>query len=147
MFRLKKRHPVPYGTTPALRTILSAPEHREYIVSILEEAKGPEEAVLIRNISFKSQVGVFGHELAHVLQYSSCNDFNLIKLLIFHSLPVFQRRMERAADLGVILHGLEDELLKHALYIRSVPGYVENRKGIVDNCLSPREIESYMKKL
>jgi hypothetical protein len=140
-----QKHKVPYGTTPALHTLLNKPESRQYNVTILEEAKGPMRQALLKNLPIDAQVGVMGHEIAHVLQYHNMSRGQLLGSLVSYLQPSFQRKIERGADLATILHGLGKQLLEQAIYIRSIPGYVQQRKSINTNYLKPKEIRQYMK--
>jgi hypothetical protein len=143
-FVLKDRHSVPYGTAPTFASIFAEPADREYTISILEKAKAPMYYALIKNLTFEAKVGVFGHEISHVIQYNSLEKGELLKFLACYMIPEFQEKVEKAADMGAIIHGLGQELLEHAIYIRSIPGYAEERKAINRNYLKPEEIANYL---
>jgi hypothetical protein len=53
--------------------------------------------------------------------------------------------IERGADKGAIEHGCGQQLYKHALYLRSIPGYVEKRPAINKYYLKPYEILELLK--
>jgi hypothetical protein len=144
-FQIANHASVPYGTKPSMRTIFSSPEKRLYLITILEEAKDPMRQALLKNLPFDARVGVIGHELGHVVQYSKMGRLELINSLLSYMKPSFQRRIERAADLAAIVHGLGKQLLEHAVYIRSIPGYVQERESINKNYLKPKEIRQYLK--
>jgi hypothetical protein len=144
-FKLKWNHKVPYGTTPAFYTIFRKPENRVYNIAILMDAKDPERQALLKNLRFEAQVGVIGHELAHVVQFQRMNGIQLLNALASYLKPAFKRRIERSADLGAIVHGLGRELLEHAIYIRTIPGYVQHRKEINKNYLKPKEIRERLR--
>ncbi|HEX8517858.1 MAG TPA: M48 family metalloprotease [Bacteroidia bacterium] len=143
-FCLTNNHPVPYGTAPSFRSILAHPYDREYIITLLEDAKAPMFYALFKNLTTEAQLGVLAHEIAHVVQYNSLNRSELIKFLACYMLPAFQQKIEQAADMGAIIHGFGKELLEHAIYIRCIPGYVEERKEININYLHPSEILEYL---
>ncbi len=71
-FKLTDKHPVPYGTTLALTSIFKSAEKRTYYITLLEKAKGPEEAALFKNLNEDKRVAVIAHELVHVLQFKAC---------------------------------------------------------------------------
>ena len=146
-FVLRNRYPVPYGAIPSFKSLLMSPDKRQYSISILEKAKPPEEKILMKNLSFNAQVGVMGHEIAHVVQYHSCGKFQLLKFLTMYLQPDLKQKIERTADLYTISHGLGKQLLEHAIYIRSIPGYTEGRKAINKYYLKPEEIINYLKDL
>lgn len=139
-FELVKKHPVPYGTTPGILSLFKVSPKRTYTISLLEEAEPPMEAVLLKNLPEKAQIGVLGHEIAHVIQYNSWTRVQLIKNMLLYLKPAFKKRIERGADLLTIKHGLGAELYEHATFIRGVPGYLEERKEIDKNYLRPIEI-------
>ena len=147
VFKLKKKHPVPYGTVPLLSSLLQKPANRVYHISILEESKPPEEQVLLRNLSRGLQLSVLAHELIHVMQFQACSRLRLLSYFLSYPIPAFQRRLERDADERTIERGFGEELLAYARYVRSVPGYVEKRKAVNENYLKPQEILDYMTKL
>jgi hypothetical protein len=143
-FILKDKHSVPYGTSPTFLSLFSNPGDREYNVSILEKAEAPMFYALMKNLTFEAKVGVLGHEIAHVLQYHSLDKGEILKFMACYLIPEFQQKIEKAADMGAIIHGLGQELLEHAIYIRSIPGYTEERKSINRNYLKPAEILHYL---
>jgi hypothetical protein len=143
-FELKKKHPAPYGTTPELKTIFGNIYDREYVISILEHAEPPMFYALFKNLTFECQTAVIAHELAHVLQYDEMDRGELLKFLIMYMIPPFQQKVEQAADMQAIIHGFGQELLEHAIYVRCIPGYVEERKDLNRNYLKPSEILYYL---
>lgn len=144
---LKRRHPVPYGTTPGFASVFKAAADRIYTITILEEAEPPEKQALFKNLSYGMQLGVIGHELVHVLQFMYCNRIQLLKTLALYVTPSFQKRIERGADIGAIEHGFGKELYEHAAYLRAIPGYTEQRKAIIENYLSPEEILEHIERV
>jgi hypothetical protein len=143
-FQLKDEHPVPYGTAPSLKTIFSKPAEREYIVTIREQGDYPTFYALFRNLTPDAQKAVIAHEIAHVVQYNTCDKAELMKFMLFYLLPEFKEKIEKAADMEAIIHGFGQELLEHAIYLRTIPGYVEERPEINRNYLRPAEIADYL---
>jgi hypothetical protein len=144
-FSLTDNHPVPYGTAPSIKTLLTKPSEREYTISILEEDDSPMFYALFKNLTFEARLGVMAHELAHIVQYNSCSRIELAEFMCLYALlPEFKQKIEQAADLEAIIHGFGKELLEHAIYIRSIPGYAEQRKDLDTNYLLPAEIADYL---
>jgi hypothetical protein len=144
-FRLKKHASVPYGTKPSVFTLHKPANKRKYIIVLLEDASGPMEMALFKNLSRTAQLGVIGHELNHVIQFNRCSPGKLMRLLFSYLIPAFKKKIERSADLATIEHGLGRELYVHAVYIRCIPGYTEQRKDIEKYYLKPREILKFLK--
>jgi hypothetical protein len=143
-FELSMASPVPYGTKPSLASVFLPKDQRIYTVTILERAEDPENEALIKNLDRKMRIGVFGHELGHVLQYSKRNSFSLLKTLALYLMDPYKRKLERAADQQAIKHGLGEELLRHAEYIRLIPEYIDKRPELNRDYLKPEEIAYYM---
>jgi hypothetical protein len=146
-FCLKDKHPVPYGTTPDLSSVLRKPERRSYTVTIREKATGPTEQVLFRNLTHEMQKGVIAHELIHVLQYQSRSGIGVLKLICGMVKSSVQRQMEQEADRGAVERGFGRELHAHAVHMRSVPGYPQMRPAVHRNYMEPEEILDYMQAL
>jgi hypothetical protein len=142
-FEFKSEHPVPYGTTPSFKSIFKKPEWRTYIVSFLTEAKGPMNKALFHNLPQEAQIGIVGHELAHVVQYNNCKTTTLLKAFLFF--PLIRKVMEQDADRQTIRRGLGLELYKWATYIRTIPGYLKQRPQINIYYLTPHEIMNYIR--
>jgi hypothetical protein len=143
-FRLVEKASAPYGTKPSFSSPLNPRNKRKYLISILENTDGPMGKVLMKNLPLNLQVGVIGHELAHVVQYNSKSGAGLVRLMALYVLPKYKRKIERAADICTVSHGLGGQLLEHAEYIRQVPGYVQERPEIDENYLLPDEIREYL---
>jgi hypothetical protein len=139
-FQLKDKHPVPYGTTPTIGSVLKAGKNRSYVISLLEEADLPTRQVLFKNLPEEGQRAVIGHELGHVLQFVKSSPAGLLKKALQYVHMNSRRDVERGADIQAIEHGLGFELYVHAVYIRKVPGYVQQRKEIETDYLKPQEI-------
>jgi hypothetical protein len=139
-FKKTKKSATPYGTQPSPNSFLRPPSRRKYIITLLENAEPPEQDVLFRNLPFEAQVAVIAHELVHVIQFSKCSIPELFRISVLYLFPSFRKRIERGADIGAIEHGFGNNLYKHAMYIRSIPGYVEERPEINKYYLRPEEI-------
>jgi hypothetical protein len=144
VFMLRKKHPVPYGTTPSPASFFKPKDQRTYVITILEQAKKPTYDALFKNLPFRAQVGVIGHELTHVVQYNSMSVPQLLKNCLSAFLPPVRDKMEKGADLGAIQNGLGKELYALATYIRKIPGYVQKRKEINKYYLKPFEILKFL---
>jgi predicted metallopeptidase len=146
IFKLTNRASVPYGTKPAITNCLRSKKNRVYIINILEKANYPESMALFKNLTSRMRIGVIAHELMHVKQYHF-GRFSLIKTIGLFAFQSSRRRLEREADRGAIEHGLGEELLEHAVYLRSIPGYTVKRPAIKEDYLQPTEIENCLRNL
>ena len=139
-FVLKRKHPVPYGTTPEIKSLLVPGKARKYIITLREEAREPVNSALFKNLPEDGQIAAIAHELGHVLQYERRSTLELLMFGLGYMGLLKKRKMERGADIQVIRHGLGQELYVHAVYIRNIKGYVEKRKEIDIYYLKPHEI-------
>src|SRR6185369_11248266 len=117
----------PYFAVPSPGSFLKSPLHRTYYIYILENAPFPESAALLKNLDLEEQIAVLAHELSHVVQFNKCSAPALVKMALLFSLPRFKRNIERAADIAAIEHGFGQGLYRHAIYLRSIPGYLKKR--------------------
>jgi hypothetical protein len=142
-FKFSAKHPVPYGTTPTVDSFFKKPARRKYKVTLLTQGKGPMVKALFRNLPEDAQIGVIGHELAHVAQYNNCSVKALLKLVLLF--PMLRKLMEQDADRKTIDRGLGVHLYKWATYVRSIPGYLKQRPQINIYYLTPHEILNYIR--
>jgi hypothetical protein len=143
-FELTSRAAVPYGTKPSLASCFLPRHKRVYTITILEEARGPMASALIKNVTHDMRIGIIGHELCHVVQYNCRSCAALLKMIALYPLPFFKKKIEQGADRCAIMHGLGHELLLHAMYIRQIPGYTEQRPEINKYYLKPAEIKDLL---
>jgi hypothetical protein len=146
-FKTDTSHPVPYGTTPDFLSYFLPASKRSYTITILEQAKGPEEKALFHNLPAECQTAVIAHELGHVVQFSRRSLPAMWMTVIMFVFPFFKKKMERGADKLAIHHGFGDELLKQCLFLRAIPGYIQQRPAVVKNYLSPSEIRTEIQSL
>jgi hypothetical protein len=139
-FKLVNKSSVPYGTTPSFASVFKPSKKRYFTITLLEKANGPEFHALFKNLSYQKQVAVIAHELVHVIQFSNCSRFGLLKTLVKYPFPSFKKKVERGADLGAIEHGFGKGLYELAVYLRNIPGYLEKRPEIDKYYLKPDEI-------
>jgi hypothetical protein len=130
-----------YSARPSLTSLFGSREQREYFIFILEETKDPiSEKALLKNLPLDAQVGVLGHELAHVADYNGRSTLSLLKLGLLYFLPSFRRQVERATDRSAIQHGLKKELYACVCYVKTIPGFIENNKWVEKYYLKAEEI-------
>jgi hypothetical protein len=86
------------------------------------------------------QAAVIAHELVHVLQFNARSRKEMLKLFLTYPFPSRKRKLERGADIGAINRGFGEGLYAHAIYIRSIPGYLQKRPDINKYYLKPDEI-------
>ena len=139
-FVLASAGAMPYSTKLTFSSYFGPKNKRIYTITILERADFPESEAIIKHLNRKMRIGVLGHELGHVLQYKNCEPLKLLKNLVLYVIKPFKRKLERGADKAAISHGLGEELLTHAEYIRLIPEYMNKRPELDTDYLKPEEI-------
>jgi len=76
--------------------------YRIYMDTTVKKEKG----LLLKDVPFNAQIGVIGHELAHVADYENRTAAGLLLLGVGYLLPSFHRKLERKVDQIAIAHGL-----------------------------------------
>lgn len=115
---------------------------RLYVVIInnTDEVKVPVDSV-----SFNAQVGVIGHELAHILDYENKSSFKVVGNGLGYSSKKFRAKFERATDQRTIDHGLGWQCYDWSYYVyhyKNTPKeYLEYKKKTY---MSYEEIEEQL---
>lgn len=145
-FRLVTKFSVPYGTMPSPLSVFRPRSKREYFINILEDAEEPMRSALFKNLPPNAQTAVIAHELCHVIQFNRLSSPALLVTLILYGMfPPMKKKLERAADEGAIVHGYGKELYEQAVFIRSIPGYIDQRPEIDKHYLYLDEIIKRLK--
>jgi hypothetical protein len=71
----------------------------------------------IEALSFNQMVGIFGHELSHILQYQQRRNLGLIIFLLSYLTTDFSKKVEFEADIIAIKHGLGWQVYDFVNYI------------------------------
>ncbi len=125
-------------TRPALYTLLKVLK-RSYTVYI--DNNTIYDGILLQDAPFNAQVGILGHELAHIVDYESRSTINIIGVALKYSVAKCRANFEKKIDkitiskgLGWQLHGWSDYVLHQSCASESYKNY--KRK----NYLTPEEI-------
>ncbi|MEG1909588.1 MAG: hypothetical protein RR190_01300, partial [Bacteroidales bacterium] len=70
-------------------------------------------------VPFNAQVGVIGHELAHIVDYENLRSKDIIHIGLRYGNKNFKKEYERRIDSLTITHGLGPQLYDWAQYILS----------------------------
>jgi len=112
---------------------------RHYIIYINDF---PSAKVSPDSVSFNAQVGVIGHELAHVVDYEQISSLKMLFVGFSYLNKKFRAKFERATDLRTINHGLLWQCYDFALYVhnsKNAPAeYITYKKKFY---MSPKEIK------
>lgn len=101
---------------PKLNFIFRKKENRIYAISIDNKIRN-KKGLLLKDVPFNAQVGVIGHELAHVVDYNSKTNMGIIFLGIGYLLPKKRRQVENRVDEITIAHGLGHQVKNFSNFV------------------------------
>jgi hypothetical protein len=128
--------PVPF-------TLLLNKKHRKYRIFINTESKN--SGLLLPQVGFNAQVGIIGHELAHILDYSQKSSFRIICDGLGYLSKGFRAKYEKETDRIAIDRGLGWQLHEFSSKTqedKNVPNYYKVYK--VKTYMSPQSILNYI---
>lgn len=112
---------------------------RHYIIYINDF---PTAKISPDSVSFNAQIGVLGHELAHLVDYENISSLKILYIGLSYFNKKFRAKFERATDLRTINHGLLWQCYDFALYVHNnsiaPTEYINYKKK---NYMSPKEIK------
>jgi hypothetical protein len=112
---------------------------RHYIIYINDF---PSVKVSPDSVSFNAQVGIIGHELAHIVEYEKISSLKILYVGLSYFNKKFRAKFERATDLRTINHGLLWQCYDFALYVHNSKNttteYISYKKKFY---MSPKEIK------
>lgn len=115
---------------PTLLSVVRRPSKRRYKIYINNSAKNV--APTPNSFTFNAQVGIFGHELAHVCDYLNMRFGKLVKTGARYKQPEFKKTLERRTDMLTLESGLGWQLYDYATQWSLLSGefsiYVEKKK-------------------
>lgn len=133
------------ATTMAARPKTSSMfSRRRYLVLINDEEDF--DGILLRNVPFNAQIGIIGHELAHIVDYQSMNFWGVLGILFRYSDSKRKPLFEKEIDYLTITRGLGWQLYDWALFSMyantyATDDYKEFKRATY---LTPDEIKAYI---
>lgn len=101
----------------------------------------------VNELSFKARVGVFAHELAHIVDYEQKSAGRIMLDGLSYWNKNFRRTFERATDLRTIEHGLGCELLLFSTYVLTESKASDKYKAYKERIyMHPKEIIAEMQR-
>jgi hypothetical protein len=150
-FRAKKSFST-LKTRPSFPGMLMPKGHRSYVIVISNRTIQKLEPLLFQNLPEDARVGVIGHEMSHVLDFSKKTMWQSFKICIGHFSQHFMDSLEYHTDKICIEHGLGKELETWSSYIRDTmhttywrgADFVNERDTHYERYMNPSTIEKYM---
>jgi len=120
--------------------------NRKYVIYISKNVH--TEGVLLKDISFNAQIGVLGHELAHILDYEGRTVKSLFGLALNYLIIKNHAKYERSIDELAIKRGLGWQELEFSDFMENKSMATARYKRFKKiNYLSSSEIESSIAKM
>ncbi|WP_020530792.1 hypothetical protein [Flexithrix dorotheae] len=116
-FKIKKKNVFPISARPGFNPInfFRSRKNRQYLI-FMEEGTG-----YVLDRTFNGQVGIIGHELAHIQYYKSISSWRLIKEGIKYTKhSAFRIKFEEDTDKRAIEYGFGWQFLEFPIYINPV---------------------------
>jgi len=117
LFRFR-RQTAPLTSRPRLLHIFKKPGRRTYVITLSRKTKKSIEPILFHHLGYEAQIGVLGHELAHIATYEFLSAGELISLGFKMLNPRFVDGFEFRADQSCIDHGLGPQLQSWSIQVR-----------------------------
>ena len=131
VFRVNKQS-APLSARSTIFGIFRKGDRRKYVVGISSKTKDRLSTILLDSLSFNAQVGVLGHELSHVSDFSKKSGFGIIGHVFKSMSKKYVDRFENNTDRISIDHGLGYQLLAWSSEVRqklNIPETTENYPG------------------
>lgn len=94
---------------PRIDFLFKKKNNRVYKISIDNKVKN-RKGLLLKDVPFNAQIGVIGHELAHVVDYDSKSKMGIVFLGIGYLFHKKRRQVENRVDEITIAHGLGNQV-------------------------------------
>lgn len=111
-FRVR-RAVVPLMAVPRFFSLFRRRENRAYTIVISKESIEALNPLLVENLSFNGQIGIIGHEIAHVADYEQRGFWGMIRFGFCYLSRRCRTKIERDTDRSTIDHGLGWQLYAH----------------------------------
>jgi len=118
---------------------------RCYTIVINTEVPPEYDHGLFSKLPLKLQIGMLGHELAHVVDYQQRNIFQIIKIVFFYFIPSRKQRFERSIDTLAIKHDMGKYL--HGFYTHFTSKHPHKTKKFMESYLDDDQIRLLTKEL
>lgn len=116
-FRTRKKNS-PLMVRPTVGSaIFRSAKKRRYIVFISSHSSHAD-SILMKNLPLDAQIGVLGHELAHIAFFNKKGRWGMMKVALGNFSRSYLDRIEFETDRSAIEHGLGWQLLSWSEYVR-----------------------------
>lgn len=96
--------------------LLHSKSNRSYVIYVDSKIEN-HYGVLFEQLPFNAQVGVFGHELAHIIDYETKNNLDIVAFGINYLNHSKRKEIENKVDLIAIENGLGYQIENFSKYV------------------------------
>lgn len=156
-FRFRKRK-TPLTSRPRISSFFLPKKWRSYVITISSKANGKFSPILFNKLPFNAQIGVLGHEIAHIPYYRDRTSLQLLGLGFKLGNDNFVDAFEFNTDKAVIDRGLGHQLYAWSVFVRKALGVNTwrgasnvleegNQPNVRERYMNPETILTYMDSL
>lgn len=150
-FVLRKGY-APLSSRPSFGGLLRSARRRKYKVFISTGSGSGWDSIILANAPYDARIGVLGHELSHVLNFSRMSGLDLAWLGVSHVSKSYMNRFEFRTDSLCIAQGMGDYLYAMSTYARRSFGatdpeqrqVVAQKSNYRERYMGPASIRLYM---
>lgn len=140
-------------TRPTWLSTILPKSKRKYTITLSNKTISALEPVTVAHLPFNARIGLIGHEISHVADFSRKSFGQLVKTGIGHLSSNWIDKFEYHTDMVAIQHGLGKELEAWSLYIRHTyhtknwrgADYVNEPKERKERYMNPDTIEKLIR--
>lgn len=118
IFRFREKV-TPLSSRPKFTSAFRKKQNRTYVITISTKSNNKFSAIIFSKLPFNAQIGVLGHELAHVADFNNRGSSQLIGLSLKMFNTKFVDSFEFNTDHICINHGLGYQLYDWSKYVRT----------------------------
>lgn len=139
----RKRLKTTMAARPSFGSVFKSRKNRVYVIYLNDF---PDVDVPFDSTSFNAQVGIIGHELAHIIDYESMSKKELIGLAFKYRKKAFRAKMEAETDIRTIYRGLGWQVWAFEKFVSTYPQTPKEYKLYKSKIyLSPQDIVDHIK--
>ncbi len=132
---------------PRIWSIFRKREKRKYKIVVNKNSQSAQ-AKLLHAAPFDALIGVMGHEMSHVLDYSKKSGWQVAWFGIRYLGKNYRRKVERQTDSIAIMRGFGEQLYRYSFFVvREADVSEKYRQYKLDFYMKPEEIYEMMKNI
>jgi len=139
-------------TRPEFLSLFLPREARSYVIIISNKTAADVSPLMFSNLPEAARIGILGHELSHVADFSRKTVWQSVKMGLGHLSSRYLDSLEYHTDKICIDHGMGDYLASWSEYVRKEMhttnwrgvGYANEKKETHERYMNPVTIRQYI---